>query len=172
MKCKHAKHEIALSIGKDLTEPAEEMLQRHLAACPDCRDYHSRMQVGLSVLQDCDDEVEHQSVWPAVESRLAELPEPAAERSSLSLAPAFAVVAASLIMYLSMDSFQVPRTSAPVGAAPASLPRVIQPTPIIAPAGNAQPDFFRELQRLQNSEARRVRDEAPGIPRRQILEYR
>lgn len=171
MRCKHARHEIALSIGKDLAESAERKLQRHLATCPDCRDYRREMEEGLSVLQEAGDEPHHRSIWSSVENRLAELPEPRAWQS-FSLAPAFAVVAACLIMYVSVDSAWVSRQSSPVDVTPVSAPQVVPTTPIVAPADRGQSDFIRELQRMQGDQQRKGQGGAPGFGRRHILEYR
>jgi len=163
MKCKHARHELALSIGRDLVESAEPKLQRHLATCPDCHEYRQELQNSLSVLQDCNDEAEHHSVWPAVERRLADLPEVPPVRPSYGLAPAFAVVAACLIMYVSMDASWVAGQSAPINAQPVNMP-LLRPQPVVAPAvprAESQLDFHW----LQN-------DAKPASGRPPVMEYR
>lgn len=51
MKCKRAKHEMALHAGRDLDEFAEQELRRHLSSCPDCRDQWHRVANSTSILQ-------------------------------------------------------------------------------------------------------------------------
>ena len=164
MRCKQAKHEIALSVGRDLVESAERRLQRHLAVCPDCREYRRELSRDLSVLDECEDETEHASVWPSVQRRLAELPAVPPSRPSYGWAPAFAVVAACLIMYVSMDPSWVPGQSSPIETQPISAP-VLPPTPIIDPA-EPQTDLFPELRQLQN------RSGDPAVGRPTVIEYR
>jgi hypothetical protein len=135
MRCKQAKRQIALSVGKDLVLSAESELQRHITSCPDCRAHARQMRDSLAVLQAYDAATVDErlpSVWPRVRAQLQAVPEAPPARPSLGLAPAFAVLAACLIMYVSMNYSIGSSVSSPLDVLPVRSP-AFEPTPIVAP---------------------------------------
>jgi hypothetical protein len=148
MRCKQAKRQIALSVGKDLVQAAEAELQRHVSRCPDCRDHWRRMRDSVAVLQVYDastSDPEIPSVWPRVRAQLQPAAEPVVLRPSFGFAPAFAVVAACLIMYVSMNYSFGPTVSSPLDVVPASSPAYLRTTPVVAPLQPSQ-DFLGHRQ--------------------------
>lgn len=117
MNCTRAKSEIALWAGGDLDDRQIAQLERHVAVCPDCREYRQRMSGSLQVLQNpvvSEPSSLHDSVWPGVESRLSmqsQLEARRAERLNRWL-PAAAIAAACLavIAFTSEPAARQPRT--------------------------------------------------------------
>ena len=75
MKCKTAKHQMALAVGEDLAPAEIQELQRHLQDCSSCQQAWERHQRGFAVLQHSrTNEVrpKSDSVWPTVSHRLRE----------------------------------------------------------------------------------------------------
>ncbi|MDA1014382.1 MAG: zf-HC2 domain-containing protein [Planctomycetota bacterium] len=75
MKCKQARAFASLMVGNDLESDSRAQLQRHLAICPDCRDFTHQMSASMSVLQEAGHEsalltqsqmVGRASLWPRV----------------------------------------------------------------------------------------------------------
>lgn len=73
MNCKQARAQSSLAAGNDLDAPAVTELQRHLAVCPDCRDFSGRMTASMNVLQEFGGEFTYtessdgdRSLWPRV----------------------------------------------------------------------------------------------------------
>lgn len=73
MNCKQARAQSSLMAGNDLDNSAVTELQRHLAVCPDCRDFSGRMTASMSVLQEVCCEFTYtessesdRSLWPRI----------------------------------------------------------------------------------------------------------
>ena len=66
--------EIALWVGGDLSDEAEESLRQHLGGCPGCHRHCQQMKESLRVLQEPGGDslsVLSESVWPDLSSRLS-----------------------------------------------------------------------------------------------------
>lgn len=116
MNCTRAKSHIALWAGGDLDDRQVAQLERHVAVCPDCREYRQRMAGSLQVLQNPasgESSSLHDSVWPGVESRLAvqsQIEARRAERLNRWL-PAAAIAAACLaVIAFTTEPARQPRT--------------------------------------------------------------
>jgi len=73
MNCKRARTDVALGVGGDLDDTASQMLERHLATCPECRKYRRQMEAGLRTLYGPSNISTHDlsdSVWPGLLKRL------------------------------------------------------------------------------------------------------
>jgi len=101
MNCTRAKSDIALWAGGDLDDRTAMPLERHVAVCPECRDYRQRMSGSLQVLHEpalaapCNLQ---DSVWPDVESRLSRQSQSEAQKAERlnRWLPAAAIAAACL----------------------------------------------------------------------------
>ena len=74
MNCKRAKTEIALWVGGDLSDAAEESLRQHLGVCPSCHSFRRQMKESLRFLHEPSEDslsVLSDSVWPDLSSRLS-----------------------------------------------------------------------------------------------------
>jgi hypothetical protein len=73
MKCKQAKTQIALWVGNDLEEAAQQKLRGHLTECPECREHSRQLKVSLRALESVErmDALVPASVWPNLSVRLA-----------------------------------------------------------------------------------------------------
>ena len=74
MNCKRAKADIALWVGGDLSDAAEESLGQHLGECPGCHRHWQQMKESLRFLQEPDEDplcVRSESMWPDLSSRLS-----------------------------------------------------------------------------------------------------
>jgi hypothetical protein len=116
MNCTRAKSEIALWAGGDLDDRQIAQLERHVAVCPDCREYRQRMSGSLQVLHNpgvSESSGLHDSVWPGVESRLSvqsQIEARRAERLNRWL-PAAAIAAACLaVIAFTSEPAPQPRT--------------------------------------------------------------
>ncbi len=75
MKCKTAKHQMALAVGEDLALAEIQELQRHLQDCSNCQQTWEQHQRGFAVLQHSrtnETRPKSDSVWPTVSHRLRE----------------------------------------------------------------------------------------------------
>jgi hypothetical protein len=74
MNCGRARTNVALWAGGDLDDQESGQLERHLAVCPQCRDYRTRIAGSLQALREPQGILAdnlYDSVWPKVASRLA-----------------------------------------------------------------------------------------------------
>lgn len=74
MNCKRAKAEIALWVGGDLNDAAEQSLRQHLGECLSCHRYWQQMKESLRFLQEPGEDslsVLSDSVWPDLSPRLS-----------------------------------------------------------------------------------------------------
>lgn len=116
MKCKQARQSIALSVGRDLNEISDRELQRHVSACPSCRDHFGHMHQSVGVLQQVSDQSpdstsEEPSLWPSL-SRLLQKPverDPSPFSWSQSWVPAVAIASIVLAMISVSNSLDRPR---------------------------------------------------------------
>ena len=75
MKCKTAKHQMALAVGEDLAPAEIQELQRHLQDCSNCQQTWEQHQRGFAVLQHSrthETRPKSDSVWPTLSQRLRE----------------------------------------------------------------------------------------------------
>ncbi len=75
MKCKTAKHQMALAVGEDLAPAEIQELQRHLQDCSNCQQTWEQHQCGFAVLQHSrtnEARPKSDSVWPMLSQRLRE----------------------------------------------------------------------------------------------------
>ncbi len=75
MKCKTAKHQMALAVGEDLSPAEIQELQRHLQDCSNCQQTWEQHQRGFAVLQRSrtnETRPKYDSVWPTLSQRLCE----------------------------------------------------------------------------------------------------
>lgn len=102
MNCRRARPNIALSIGNDLDEQSERDVRRHLAVCPQCRQYAHSLRESLKVLERSERtpaEQMHDSVWPDLSKRLR--PADTGRREQFNgWMPALAVVVACMTLVL------------------------------------------------------------------------
>lgn len=108
MNCRRAQTDIALWAGNDLDETDRLSLQRHLEACPDCREYQAQMQALMRLVDECPlkeqaDEASKSAVsdslWPSLSSHLVSLPFRNCDRFN-GWIPAVAVAAVCLAMLM------------------------------------------------------------------------
>ncbi len=72
--CKRVRRDIALWIGNDLDPARRIQVQRHIRECEPCRAHSAALKNSITLLSrvDCEAaEAGSESVWPAVEARLA-----------------------------------------------------------------------------------------------------
>ena len=108
MNCRRAQTDIALWAGNDLDETDRLSLQRHVEACPDCREYQAQMQALMRLVDECPlreqaDEASKSalsdSLWPSLSSHLVSLPFRNSDRFN-GWIPAVAVAAVCLAMLM------------------------------------------------------------------------
>ena len=77
MRCKHCHEQLALELGGDLDAREQTAVQRHLAQCPECREYRRKLQQSQAALQTAAEAPSPQqpSLWPG----LARLIQPIAQ---------------------------------------------------------------------------------------------
>jgi len=103
MNCRRARPNIALSIGNDLDEQSERNVRRHLAVCPQCREYARSLRDSLKVLERSEKtpaERMHDSVWPDLSNRLRPADSGRRPERFNGWMPALAVVAACVTLVL------------------------------------------------------------------------
>ena len=129
MNCKLARTDIALWIGNDLDEASERTLERHVAACPHCREYARTLRNGLAALREPADEADasFRSLWPRMKVRLAALEDSRHLERFNGWLPALTVAAACVVTILMLDAPQpdvqrvpqsIPTISGPVSFQP------------------------------------------------------
>ena len=103
MKCKTAKHQMALAVGEDLALAEIQELQRHLQDCSNCQQTWEQHQRGFAVLQHSrtnEARPQSDSVWPTVSHRLRERAA-APERGEFNgWIAALAVTAACVLLFV------------------------------------------------------------------------
>ena len=103
MKCKTAKHQMALAVGEDLALAEIRELQRHLQDCSNCQQTWVQHQRGFAVLQHSrtnETRPKSDSVWPTVSHRLRERAA-APERGEFNgWIAALAVTAACVLLFV------------------------------------------------------------------------
>ncbi|MCA9073261.1 MAG: zf-HC2 domain-containing protein [Planctomycetaceae bacterium] len=133
MNCRRAQSDIALWAGNDLDETDLHCLQRHLEACPECREYNEQMHALMRLVEECPlrDEADaasksvvEESLWPSLSTRLATVPTPRNDRFN-GWVPAVAVAAVCLAMVLIASP---PRVSSPQESSHASVVSEVQET--------------------------------------------
>lgn len=107
MKCKTAKHQMALAVGEDLSPAEIQELQRHLQDCSNCQQTWEQHQRGFAVLQHSrtnETRPKSDSVWPTLAQRLRER-DAASQRGEFNgWIAALAVTAACVVLFVfSMD---------------------------------------------------------------------
>lgn len=126
MNCRRAQSNIALWAGNDLDETDLPCLQRHLEACPECREYKEQMHALMQLVEECPlrDEVDEasksaveHSLWPSLSTRLVETPPRRSDRFN-GWVPAVAVAVVCLAMVLIASP---PQASSPHEAPQASV---------------------------------------------------
>lgn len=119
MNCRHARSDLALWVGHDLTDTQRrDELRRHVARCPDCRSHYKRLKDSLRVLEDADRAPTYDSadsLWPELSSRIQRR---AAQHGPVSRfngwLPFVAVTAASALLVVMMETRPTPQHSFPV----------------------------------------------------------
>jgi len=132
MNCRRARPNIALWIGNDLDEQSEQDVRRHLAVCPQCREYAHALRTSLRVLEQSErmpGTQMHDSVWPDLSKRLR--PAETRRRSERfnGWMPALAVVAACLTLVL------ISNNTTPQGAGRPAGDELTYP-PVVIRVGN------------------------------------
>lgn len=163
MNCKRAKHEMALCAGRDLDERGEQELQRHLAACPQCRDQWHRVQATTSLLQRAGEEPPRASgpeLWPQLQTALCRIDRerPAARKFRLAQlwVPTVAVAALALAVVSISQTLLRPAVEDDSLITGPGVAREFDPraanseSPLIAPAASEYPEADpRSLRRNQ-----------------------
>lgn len=76
MNCRHAKMEIALCVGEDLTDAdRREQLRQHLTGCRECRAHFKRLKGMFQVLEQAEEQQTYDtadSLWPSLSGRLGQ----------------------------------------------------------------------------------------------------
>ncbi len=124
LTCRRARRLVALAVGDDLTAQERLALERHLAGCPDCRQYQAELERRLAPVRafetaPADDE----SLWPAISERL-ELVRPPRRREWSEWTPLVAIAAACLLVaFVSLrytgTQYEQPEPAGPLSVAPA-----------------------------------------------------
>jgi hypothetical protein len=146
MNCRHARSDLALWVGQDLTDKQRrDELRRHVARCPECRSHYKRLKDSLRVLEDADRSPTYEaadSLWPELSNRIQRR---AAQHGPASRfngwLPFVAVTAASALLVVAMETRPAPQPSFSVAPIPRdffSAP-FVQPVPIQDPYGTWQP---------------------------------
>ncbi len=103
MKCKTAKHQMALAVGEDLTPAEIQELHRHLQDCSNCQQTWEQHQRGFAVLQHSrtnETRPKSDSVWPTLSQRLREH-DAAPQRGEFNgWIAALAVTAACVVLFV------------------------------------------------------------------------
>lgn len=150
MNCKRAQRNIALWVGQDLDESSEQMLQRHLACCPGCREFAQQMKSCLHMLQNPEHEPTDScsyDLWPTVAAKLTAAEKQLAAQRFNGWLPAtvMAAAVACLLLAIFWRSGSTPERSAerltPVG------PTI---TPVGFPADRQNPLPDRRLYGPEN----------------------
>lgn len=132
--CRQAKLQLALKAGGDLADPvASALLERHLAACPQCRRYLAGMEAALELLQSCSQPTaaaeRSVGVWPRVSARLPSARERASRFQVWAPTVAMAAACAAMILVTivqvervaSFDPIVTPRVKTLTGQSPRNL---------------------------------------------------
>lgn len=101
MNCKHARTMIALLVGQDLDDAADHTLQKHMAACEECRSQAARMTTALRVLRDAEDVPafsRQSSLWPSIARHVEARRATGLAEQFNGWVPALAVMAAGLLI--------------------------------------------------------------------------
>lgn len=119
MNCRHARSDLALVVGHDLTDThRREELRRHVARCPGCRSHYKRLKESLRVLEDADRAPTYDaadSLWPELSSRIQRRSAAGSPSSRFNgWLPFVAVTAASALLVVMMDSRPAPQSPLPV----------------------------------------------------------
>ena len=103
MKCKTAKHQMALAVGEDLSPAEIQELQRHLQDCSNCQQTWVKHRHGFAVLQHSrtiETRPNSESVWPTLSQRLRER-DAAPQRGEFNgWIAALAVTAACVVLFV------------------------------------------------------------------------
>ncbi len=118
MNCRHARSDLALWVGRDLTDThRREELRRHVSRCPECRTHYSRLKQTLRVLESTDEAPTYdaaESLWPELSSRIQQR---AATRGRGPTSrfngwlPFVAMTAACALLVVVMETRDAPRSS-------------------------------------------------------------
>jgi hypothetical protein len=119
MNCRHARSDLALWVGHDLTDTQRrDELRRHVARCPDCRSHYKRLKDSLRILEDADRAPTYDaadSLWPELSSRIQRR---AAQHGPSSRfngwLPFVAVTAASALLVVMMETRPASQSSYPI----------------------------------------------------------
>lgn len=133
MNCKQAQQDIALLVGHDLDDPLDrDDVKRHVATCPDCRQYFRRMKGALKVLSQADAPETYKStgsLWPELASRIHDRRLNGPRGRFNGWAPFVAMTAACLVLMVVVNEPQ--QTSSPLGPPTVRGPAL----PVFQPVG-------------------------------------
>lgn len=127
MNCRRARPNIALSIGGDLDEQSKRDVRRHLAVCPQCREYAGALRTSLKVLERSERtpaEQMHDSVWPDLSKRLRPADSGRRQERFNGWMPALAVVVACVTLVLISNNTTPQGLVRPLGDA-LVFPRIV-----------------------------------------------
>jgi hypothetical protein len=120
MNCRHARSDLALWVGRDLTDTQRrEELRRHVSRCPECRSHYARLKQTLRVLENADETPTYDaaaSLWPELSGRIQQR---AASRGPTSRFngwfPFVAMTAACALLVVVMETRPAQRPTPGIG---------------------------------------------------------
>jgi len=155
MNCRRVRPNIALLIGNDLDDQSGRDVRRHLAICPQCREYARALRTSLQVLEQSERTPAgqmHDSVWPDLSKRLQRENSGQRQERFNGWMPALAVVVACVTLVVISSNTTPQGPVRRVGDALVFPPMVIR-------AGNPDVHSVRFL--LRND---RTVDDRGGMP--------
>lgn len=144
MNCRHARSDLALWVGRDLTDTQRrEELRRHVSHCPECRSHFARLKQTLRVLEQADETPTYDaaaSLWPELSGRIQHR---AASRGPTSRFngwfPFVAMTAACALLVVVMETRPAQRPTPAISPIPRDFLIPWRPVPSYEPVRHWQP---------------------------------
>ena len=145
MTCKQFRTDIALWVGNDLEDGQELRVERHVASCPQCREYAHEIKSSLHALQKPAVPDVGGSLWPRLSARIASLDSDRRRERFNGWLPAVTVVAASITIITLLEMQEPARTAGNgfIDVSPIAYPS--EPPAFIPPQQAPRLDLLQRL---------------------------
>lgn len=172
MNCRHARSDLALWVGRDLTDTQRrEELRRHVSRCPECRSHYTRLKQTLRVLENADETPTYDaasSLWPELSGRIQQR---AASRGPTSRFngwfPFVAMTAACALLVVVMETRPAQRPASAISPISRDVLIPWRPAPTYEPVRHWQPPAAATLDEspaIVNPDPDSLPRAAPGAP--------
>lgn len=126
MHCKKVRQQMSLAVGDDLEPAAAEVIQQHVATCPECEKAWEQHRRGFAVLQQSRVALERtksDSIWPKVAVKIQARQTDARRAEFNGWIAGLAVLAACVLVFVFSQDGTLPSTTrrAPHETLPANM---------------------------------------------------